>query len=68
MSDTADTQPAPPPDLEARVSDLEERADQQDRDFDELEKFLDAKIELLRDHIGEWFRRKREGVTNGGGG
>lgn len=74
MSSEADTDPAPPPDLEMRVSALEARADQADarvgsleQEFDELEKFLDAKIELLRTSIEEWFRRRREGVTNGGG-
>lgn len=68
--ESADTLPAPPPPncaLEARVSALESRADQQAQQFDELEQYLENKFEVLREDIREFFRRKRDGVTNGTG-
>ncbi len=68
--ESADTLPAPPPPscaLEARVSALEGRADQQAQAFDELEQYLENKFEVLREDIREWFRRMRAGVHNGGG-
>lgn len=67
MDELLDTEPAPPPDLETRIAALESRVDQQDVELDEFERYLENKFEILREDIREWFRRRRDGVTNGCG-